>query len=361
MSEEIRNLVTDIATGVDSVKSEVASLGERMGAAEEAIRKPVELGTSAEETRQWSWGDYMRGVRSGDFGKGFTAEAVAHTRANLGTTTSAAPIPVEVANTIIEPLKAKSIIGKAGATFLDGLAGSLRLNKFATAELQDRATDVAGVSDQSGNWVPSQVTLTPSYSGELVIVSRDLLAQSVPSVDAFIEAELMRAALRKLDVLGLAAIQGLTSTTDAAVTAAGDKLERAHLEAALVGLQAANANTDGLAFVAHPSVKKHLLQDAGTAGRTWLRFASDKGLAEETGFQVLNTTNFNDDTGLTGEAVLGDFSKLVVGMFGSGIEIAASEDYKFGDNAVTFRVVLAADAAVIQDGAFQHWDNLGDA
>jgi hypothetical protein len=192
------------------------------------------------------------------------------------------------------------------------------------------------------------------------------LKQGSPSVDAFIEAQMFKAAMRRIDVIGLAETQALTTTADliAKVTAAGDAIAPANLQRAVTLLQNANVGDGGTkaAFVANPLVKYHLLKPgAFSASIPGLAYAGDRYLAEMLDAGVFPTTIYNDDTGVNGEATYGYWENLIVGLFGEGIEIASSEHSSFGNNLVDFRVLLAADAVIVQDEAFIHWDNLGDA
>lgn len=345
---------------------------ERIAALEKSFRKNEDLGLSAKELSTFSIGRAMCGIKYGEWGNGPSLEREAMEAAKdkraQSTASNAAGgflLPNEVSNQIIAPLKAKAVVGAAGATFLEGLSGTVDLPKAAVAELQSRS-DAAAVSDQSANWTYSEVSLTGAYSGEMVKVSRSLLQQANPSIDAFINTQMMEAARRRVDVLALAEVQGLTATADAiaAIAVAGDKLSPQMLHRAWTLLQAANALDDGgqPAFIANPLVKWHVLNGAAYgAGAPWLPFATDAALGQALGASVHSTTVFNDDTGINGEAVLGNFSKMVVGLFGEGIEIASSEHSSFANNLVDFRVLLSADAVLTQDAAFIHWDTAGDA
>ena len=356
---------------LDEADNKAEAQTERIAAIEKSIRKNEDLGLSEEEKKTFSISRAMYGVKYGwEGGPSLEREAMeaAATKRAQSTATDAAGgflLPNEVSNSIIAPLKARSIVGAAGARFMEGLNGTVDLPVGAVAELQARA-DAAAVSDQSANWVYTQRSMTGTYSGELVKVSRTLLQQANPSVDAFITEEMMKAARRRVDVQALAEIQALTTTADliAKVAAGGDALKPKNLHRAWTVLQANNAIDDStkVAFVANPLVKWHVLAAANaTATAPWLPFATDAALAQAMGISVHSTTVFNDDTGVNGEAVLGNFNEMVVGLFGEGIEIASSEHSSFANNLIDYRVLLSADAVLTQDNAFVHWDNLGDA
>lgn len=245
---------------------------------------------------------------------------------------------------------------------MEGMKGTFDIPTAAVAEMQDRS-DGAAVSDQSANWTYGKETLSANYSGEMVYASRSLLQQDVPAADAFLEAQLRKAIMRKVDTTGLSVITAMTATADsvAAPTTAGDKLTPQMLHRAVTLLQSAEVGMDAkLSFIANPLVKWHVLNGTSySAGTPWIPFASDKALGEALGADVLSTTFFNDDSGVNGEAVLGAFEHLVIALFGEGIEIASSEHVKFDENLVGFRALLAADAVSVHDTAFIHWDTLG--
>jgi HK97 family phage major capsid protein len=378
VDEQILGSLRSMNETLDATQGSIAeankrseAIEERMTALENGVRVAETVGLTEEETQRFSLSRAYKGIHGGDWnGAEFEREAIdeAHKIRAQSTATDAGGgflLPTEVSNRIIEPTKRKAILGRAGATFMEGMRGTFNLPKAATAELQDR-TDGAAVSDQSANWTYSQVQLTANYSGELVKVSRSLLQQDVPAADAFIEGQLQKAVMRKVDAIGLAVIQGLTATTDtiAAPAAAGDKLSPRMLQRAWTLLQNANvmdADTK-LALIANPLVKWHVLDGASYSAATpWIPYANDAALGAALGAEVLATTFFNDDSASNGEAVLGAFEHLVIALFGEGIEIASSEHADFNDNLVNFRALLAVDAASIHDTAFIHWDNLGDA
>jgi len=366
--------VNDSLEAIDGSVKDAANrsqaLEDRIGKLEDSVRSNNGIGLTKEETDKFSLSRAISGIKFNTWaGAEFEREcidAAAKSRAQSTASDGAGGylLPEEVSNRIIEPLKARAIVGAAGATFLEGLSGTLHLPKAATAELQSRA-DAAAVSDQSSNWTYSQVSMTAAYSGERVAVSRSLLQQSNPSIDAFIEAQMFKAALRRVDVIALAEIQALTAVTDTTAAATdGDAITPTNLQRAVTLLQNANVG-DGsskAAFVANPLVKWHLLKPgAFSAAVPGLSYAGDKYLSEMLDAAVLPTTIFNDDSGTTGEACYGYWENLVVGLFGEGIEIASSEHSSFNNNLIDFRVLLAADAVVLQDEAFVYWDNLGDA
>ena len=368
--EAINNSLESVQGSLKESNTHSEDLAKRVAAIEDKVRTNNGIGLTDAETKKFSLSRALNGIKFNEWhGADFEREAMdaAATKRSQNTASNAAGgflLPDEVSTRIIEPLKAMAVAGAAGATILEGLSGTVHLPKAATAELQSR-TDGAAVSDQSANWTYSEVTLTGTYSGELVKVSRDLLKQGVPSVDAFIERQLFKAALRRVDVIALAEISALTATADTiAANVAGNAITPAQLQRAVTLLQNANvmdaSTVPGL--VANPLVKYHLLKpSAFTAAIPGLSYAGDKWLAEMLGGKVLNTTIFGDDTGILGEMCYGAWENLIIGLFGEGIEVASSEHSSFGSNLIDFRVLLAADAVVVQNEAFIYWDDLGDA
>jgi len=365
--QEVSEAVEAIRDGVEEMRSEVKDgMGEfssRLDQVEAKQRKRPETGLG-NEANLWRWTDYLTGVqRNGDIPKGFTRDAVEATRAIFGETDTNAPVPTEVMSTIIEPLKQASTIGQAGARFLEGLSGTVNIPVATSPELVDRGSggsggddDTAQIQDQTGSLTFTNVTLNAAYSGEMLQVGRDLLQQNVPSVERYVREQIQKAAQRNLDARCYTALKADLTASDS--DAVDVNMTRTILETAVKAIAAANGDVNNLTFVSHANIVYDLAAAAGVEGRSWTQFASPAAVEAITGIKmIVDSANFTG-TDNDGQAVLGDFSDFVVGLFGQGIEIAQSEHHLFDYNAVAFRVTLACDAAVLRTGSFYEWDDL---
>ena len=91
----------------------------------------------------------------------------------------------------------KATIGRLGATVLNGLSGNVSSAKMAGGSSTSFVAENSAVSENNPSF--AQKTMTAKSLGGFIDVSRHLLAQSSPSVDQILRADMISAIANKID------------------------------------------------------------------------------------------------------------------------------------------------------------------
>lgn len=248
-----------------------------------------------------------------------------------------------MANLFIDALRAQSIIGRLGAQFLEGLVGDVAIPKLATG-----TTFYWVAEDGTPTQTPAttgSVAMNPHTAGGSVPISRKLLKQSSPSVEALIRNDLLRGAAL---IVEQAALQGTgadnqptgivntsgvnTSTISAAGNPDWDEIVLMETEVATD-----NALAGQLGYLVAPSVRG--------AMKVKPRFTS-------TGLPIWadnNTVNgyMADASSLmpANGIIFGDWASLLIGFWGA-IDLSVDTATKVADGGLVLRAFVDADVAV---------------
>mgnify|MGYP001163365275 CR=1 FL=1 len=220
----------------------------------------------------------------------------------------------------IDVLRSKSILGPLGVRFMTGLTGNIAIPKMiegATGYWVAEATAITGSTPTLG-----QVNGTPHTSGVMVDISRLMLLQSTPSAEDFIRNEITERLARTLQ-LAVFCGTGNDGQPSAITAAAGinnpSVTTGAPTYTELLGfpgnILADNAEADGQRWAMTGKVWQKL---AGT-------FTDGTAKAEKVlDFQSKTCLGFpyfvSEDVGAN-SLFFGDFSTVVVGVWGAGIDL----------------------------------------
>ena len=368
----------------------IEELGGRINAVEENVRSRNHVSLPGVEDeafgvkKRWSWARALRGIAYDEWGDGFEKEIFAETskkRAlNQGTDSAGGYlVPTEFMPNLIEKLVAQSTVLKAGATLMDGLSGgSIQIPKELAVASVAAKTETAQLTETDPTF--AQLTLAEKHAGAITHVSRTLLRNSSLSVDDFIERQLLGAAQRRIDLKALKGDgtgndpTGVFNDTGTILNAANDldtyggtnrvagkQVGFNELNDVIGAIESNDAWIDGgrAGAIWHPGVKRGLMeQRVGGSTTTDGPYvvppvASNTALQNVMGFPHYGTTQLQAPTSAnTGEYIVsGDWSQLIVAMWG-GMEIEASDQFKFDYNQVSFRLVFSYDIGVRQPKAF---------
>jgi len=242
----------------------------------------------------------------------------------------------------VDVLRAVSATAAAGATVLPDLKGDApipRVTASSTAYwLTNEATDITESQPTVG-----QLSLTPKTVGAFLQMSRLLHLQS--EADALVRREVLATIGEALD---LAALNGPGTSgqptgllnTAGIQTQSGTSLGWAGI-AAMQRL-AAVARAEPTAWVSAPAVRE-LLQKREVAtgsGMVW----TDNRMA---GAPAITSTSVPAATLITG-----DWSNLVLGIWGSGVNIEVDPFSGFTTGIIGVRCLLTADVGLVHPAAF---------
>ena len=264
-------------------------------------------------------------------------------RAAMKTSSSAAGAEMvgtdHLGDSFIDALTNRSVVAGAGAQILGGLQGNIEIPKLTTGTAWGWVAEDADAADAAA--VTGELALSPKTVSGGVAMSRRLLKQSSPSVEQMIRNDMVRGAALAIDLAALSGSgssgqpTGITNTTGIGSVTGGIADF-----GAMVDLWSAvavdNAAAEGMAYVLNAT-------NAGTLMQT----AKDSG----SGIMVLENGKINGYNAIisnqmaTGTMVFGDFTQLVIGMWGV-LDIVADTATKAAAGGLVLRAFQDVDIGV---------------
>jgi len=253
-----------------------------------------------------------------------------------------------MAASFIDALRANMVTMQAGGRMMTNLQGNVAIPKLATG-----TTNIGfvaeGAAPTEGQPVFAQVALSGKAIAGYVQITRNLLVQSDPSVEAMIQDDITQGIAVALDAAALAGTgssnqpTGILATTgigSVSFSSSGAPTfqEVVAVETAIV---LDNAQADGMVMVTTPAMAgalKTTIKGGSGSGR----FITEDGQAN--GYPVLATSSMTANT-----VLLGDFSQLIVAQFGA-IEVITDRDATTG--IMTLGVHMLADIGVRRAESF---------
>lgn len=274
-------------------------------------------------------------------------------------------IQTDVGPSLIDILRAKTIVRQLGATVLAGLTGNLSIPRLkASATAYWVAENVALTpSDPMTEGVP----LSPKHVGGYVEVSRNMLMQPSLDVTQMIENDLAQIIARAFDsvaVVGGGADQpsGLLATgsgiTSIALGVNGAAPTWDAVIALIAAVDTANALGGSLAFATNAKVvskQRRTLRNTADTASTFIQ----EGPAQLAGYPLASSqlvpSNLTKGTaaGTCSAEIFGDWSQLVLG-FWSELDLALNpfSDSVFPKGNLLIRAMATGDVAIKQPLAF---------
>lgn len=249
-----------------------------------------------------------------------------------------------MAGNFIDNLRASSVILGNGAMILDGLVGDIAIpRKDGSAAFNWVTEDADGTDVQV---TLGQVLMSPKTITGAVPMSRKLLKQSSPSVDAIVMSDLVLGAALAIDAAAIngsgAAGQptGILNQAGVLTQTVADVTNHIPTHAELVGfetkLAAQNALNGSLRYLTTPTINGSLKTakiDAGSG-----RFIVENGQAN--GYSVVGTTQMPAN-----QTLFGNFNDVIVGMWGV-LDIVADEATKAASGGLVLRAFQDVDIAL---------------
>jgi HK97 family phage major capsid protein/HK97 family phage prohead protease len=251
-----------------------------------------------------------------------------------------------LAGSFIELLRNRMAMMQAGVTMLTGLQGNISIPRQTSAATAYWVGE--GGSPTESQQAIDQVNMTPKTVGAFVDYSRRLLLQSSIDVERMVRDDLARVIALELD---RAAIYGTGSANQplGLVNTSGigsQSLTSAGTFAELIGMETdvavANADAGSMRYIMNAAARG-ALKSTSKAG-TEAVFVWENN--QVNGYPVIVSNQL-----LSNDALFGDFSQFVVGMW-SGLDLTV--DPYAGATAGTVRIIALQDVdfAVKQPGAF---------
>jgi HK97 family phage major capsid protein len=253
----------------------------------------------------------------------------------------------------IEALKANLVVAQAGARTLQGLQGDVQIPKMS-AETSNVSFVGEDAAPSEGNATFAQVTMSPKTLACQLDISRKLMLQSDPSIEAVLRNDVIASFARKIDEVALEGggsnePSGIIASATGNVVAIGTNggaISYANCVDMVEAVEVDNAilNDASTKFVGNPKVTANLRtiskQSSGVEGNFIL--GEDNRIL---GYDYLSSTLVPSDlskgTGSNLSALIfGDFSQLMLGFY-SGVDVIV--DPYTGSNAGTTRLAFFQD------------------
>jgi len=276
----------------------------------------------------------------------------------------------------IEALRAKQVMANLGVTYLGGLTNRVRMPKIATGAAAGFVEEAGDVSDQSPT--DAGVTLQPRTLGAFATMSRLLMLESVPAIEQIVQDDLLRSIADKIEyyaingsgssgqptgILTDANVNDLdiSTGTDVAALTWADITDLVKLVEEDNGV----VNAATLGFLTNPKVKAKMANTVKVATTDSVMLLNDPWNAIY-GYKAEFTNNVPSDLdpgdgGSDASAMIfGDFSQLMVGLFGApSIIVDPYSGSKSGD--VQISVMQEVDVALRNAISFAKTDEISTA
>ena len=279
-------------------------------------------------------------------------------RAAQTTTTAAGIVPDDFrADQFVGLLRNSMIVRSLGARLLPNLRGDVVIPRQATTSTAQWIAEGEGLSDTGLTF--NSITLTPKHVGAITELSRQLLQQSNPSIEALVRDDFINVVSLAIDKAmihgdGVKEPEGLLSAATGTGTLA--TLSWAAVLAVLQGLALKNIRPN--AWLTHPKVAtklRSMLTADGLPG--WM--LDDNGNLAGVPVAVTNQLAEKAGTPAKGRMIVGDFSEMIVGTWGS-VDVVTNPyaEGPFSRGAVQVRILTTCDMVPRREDAFTVIDDV---
>ena len=248
-------------------------------------------------------------------------------------------VPTDKLN-ILAPLRGKSILAEAGATFLTGLVGNISIPAY-TGTTCGWKGEMATADNGEGAF--DTVELSPKRLTAYIDISKQFLVQDSVGAEEMLRADIVNALVAKLEQTIFGDAQGDTTKPEGIFYGAEE------VDPSWGAVCDAEADlTDYLGdkrFVMSPSAKSAFKQTTVSGEKSDLRLLMNGN--EVDGYPVSTSSNV-----VSGGWAFGDFKELVVAQWGA-IDIVVDPYTLATKNAIRLVINAFFDAKVRREGAIE--------
>ena len=241
---------------------------------------------------------------------------------------------------ILSPLKGKSILAEAGATFLTGLVGNISIPNY-TGSTCGWKGELEAADNGKGTF--GSVELSPKRLTAYIDISKQFLTQDSVGAEEMLRADIVNSLVAKLEQTIFGDAAGDTTKPagifNSAEVAAPSYQGVCEAEAAVTDYSGEKR------FVMSPTAKSAFKQATISGTKSDLRLLLEDG--EVDGYPVSDSSNV-----VAGGYAFGDFSELVVAQWG-GIDIVVDPYTLATKNAIRLVINAYFDAKVRRNGAIK--------
>lgn len=272
-------------------------------------------------------------------------------RAAQTTTTAAGIVPEDFrADQFVGLLRNSMVVRSLGARVLPNLRGDVVIPRQASTSTAQWLAEGDALTDTGLTF--NNITLKPRHVGAITELSRQLLQQSTPAIEDLVRSDFINVVSLAIDKAlihgdGVKEPEGLL--TAAAGTGNLATLNWANVLTVLQGLALKNITPN--AWLTHPEVATVLrktLRETGLPG-----YLLDNGQLAGVPVHVTNQLAKKAGTPAKGRMILGDFSEMFVGTWGS-VDVVTNPfaEGPFSRGAVQVRILTTCDMVPRREDAF---------
>ena len=273
------------------------------------------------------------------------------TRAAQTTTTAAGIVPEDFrADQFVGLLRNSMVVRSLGARVLPNLRGDVVIPRQATSSTAQWLAEGDALTDSGMTF--NNITLKPKHVGAITELSRQLLQQSNPSIEQLVRDDFINVVSLAIDRSmlhgdGVKQPEGLLTAATGTGTLA--TLSWATVLTVLQGLALKNITPN--AWLTHPKVATILrktLRETGLPG-----YLLDNGQLAGVPVAVTNQLTEKAGSPAKGRMIVGDFSEMFVGTWGS-VDVVANmyAEGPFSRGAVQVRILTTCDMVPRREDAF---------
>ena len=266
---------------------------------------------------------------------------------------------VQLADEFVTALRARMVLPGLGMRIMSGLNTKIQIPKISAGASAAFVAESGSVSDQTQT--TAQITMVGRTLGARTDVSRLLLLESDPSIEQIVRDDLLAAVANKIEdvaIEGDASNEptGITKTTGIGSVAIGTNGGAPTWAAVTdlvkeVEIDNAAINGDTLAFLTNPKVKSKMANTVRVSSTDSHMILNDP-YNNLYGYDIGITTNVPSDltkgstSGSCSALIFGDFSQLMLGVFGGGPDVLIDPYTNSASGSVRIVVHQEVDVAV---------------
>ena len=265
---------------------------------------------------------------------------------------------VQLADEFVTALRARMVLPGLGMRIMSGLNTKIQIPKVSAGAAAAFVAESGSVSDQTQT--TAQITMVGRTLGARTDVSRLLLLESDPSIEQIVRDDLLAAVANKIEdvaIEGDASNEptGITKTTGIGSVAIGTNGGAPTWAAVTdlvkeVEIDNAAINGDTLGFLTNPKVKSKMANTVRVSSTDSHMILNDP-YNNLYGYDIGITTNVPSDltkgsSGSCSALIFGDFSQLMLGVFGGGPDVLIDPYTNSASGSVRIVVHQEIDIAV---------------
>ena len=273
------------------------------------------------------------------------------------TTTAAGIVPQDFrADQFVGLLRNSMVVKSLGARVLPNLRGDTVIPRQASTSTAQWLAEGDPLTDSGLTF--NNITLKPKHVGSITELSRQLLQQSNPAIEALVRDDFVQVVSLAIDKAlihgdGIKQPKGLLLAATGTGTLA--TLNWTTVLAVLESLALQNVNPT--AWLTHPAVATKLRAALKTAGLPGYLLENDQ--MANLPVAVTNQLAAKAGTPNKGRIIVGDFSEMIVGTFGAvDILTNAYAEGPYSRGAIQVRILTTMDMVARRENAFAIIDDI---